>query len=132
MLAQNSKGIIQSLSVLSSRKPPKPKAKGVRERVTHLGKIPQNTRFFVPESSGLSESREYVEYLIATAADYDDDDHNYGEDDDNDNDYGEECIKLEVAWSNLGDKWSADRTNRWSGSQSRVIITAARAHNRPQ
>ena len=30
---------------------------------------------------------------------------------------------------NLGDKWSADRTNRWSGSQSRVIITAPSGQN---
>ena len=60
----------------------------------------------------------------------DDDDDNDDDDEDNDDDdgYGEECIRLEVA-SNLGDKWSADRTNRWRPSQSRVIITASLAHN---
>ena len=52
--------------------------------------------------------------------------------DGDDYDYVEECIKLEVAApSNLGDKWSADRTNRWRRSQSRVIITAASGHNSP-
>ena len=63
---------------------------------------------------------------------YDGDYDGYGDDDDDNDDdddgYGEECIRLEVA-SNLGDKWSADRTNRWRPSQSRVIITASLAHN---